>query len=112
MAEQRYSGAASHDPLLELQIADSAFVDARVERGGDALLDCGLVLTQGFGQAGQGREARRGELLEPVWQCGCVSGIEHCGELTHQVMGAVQFRAVREQPRESVGGRLRWEGWW
>ncbi|GGV59145.1 hypothetical protein GCM10010245_92220 [Streptomyces spectabilis] len=57
MAEQRYSRAAIHDPLLELQMTDPVIVDAGVERGGDFLDDCGLVLPQCFGQASQGREA-------------------------------------------------------
>ncbi|MFF6813113.1 hypothetical protein ACFZAG_24945 [Streptomyces sp. NPDC012403] len=66
MAEQRDPRATGRDPLLELQIDDAAFVDAGVERGGDALHDCGSVLADGFGQAGQDREAGGGELFGPV----------------------------------------------
>ncbi|WP_222109285.1 hypothetical protein [Streptomyces cupreus] len=103
MAEQRDPRASSHDPLLELQIGDAAFVEAGVERDGDALNDCGLVFADGFGQAGQGREAGGREVLEPVRQRGGVAGVEHGGELTHQIVGAVQFSAVIEQPPECLG---------
>ncbi|MFF3327804.1 hypothetical protein [Streptomyces sp. NPDC002889] len=75
MAEQRDSRAAGHDSFLEFQVGDAAFVDAGVERGGDALHDCGLVLADGFGQAGQGWEAGGRELLEPVRQRVGVAGV-------------------------------------
>ncbi len=50
-----------------------------------------------------GREAGGRELLQPVRQRGGVTGVEHGGELTHQMVGAVQFWAVLEQPRECLG---------
>jgi hypothetical protein len=43
VAQERNAGAAGHDPFLELQVRDPAFVDAGVERGGDSLYDCRLV---------------------------------------------------------------------
>nr|WP_236072206.1 hypothetical protein [Streptomyces polyasparticus] len=39
-------------------VCDPAFVDAEVERGGDALVDRWLVLADGLGQAGQGSKPR------------------------------------------------------
>ncbi|MBC9727521.1 hypothetical protein [Streptomyces sp. TRM68367] len=62
MAEQRDPRASGHDPFLEFQIGDAASLTP--ERGGDALHDCGPILADGFGQAGQGREAGGRELLE------------------------------------------------
>lgn len=43
VTEQRDPCASGHDPLLELQIGDAAFVDAGVEWSADALHDRGLV---------------------------------------------------------------------
>ncbi|MGW7276137.1 hypothetical protein ACWGH5_37195 [Streptomyces sp. NPDC054864] len=43
MAEQWNFRASGQDPLLELQVGDAAFVDAGVERGGNALDGCGLM---------------------------------------------------------------------
>ncbi|MFJ2478490.1 hypothetical protein ACIOWI_37175, partial [Streptomyces sp. NPDC087659] len=111
MTEQWDSGAAGHEPFLEFQVGDAAFVDAGVERGGDALHDCGLVFADGLGQAGQGREAGGCEVLEPVREAACVAGVEHGGELTHQVVGSVQFRAVLEQPPECLCGVQAAPGW-
>jgi hypothetical protein len=99
MTRWRRSGTPARPAMIlfwSFRSVMRAFVDAGVVPGGDALHDGVLVLAQGFDQADHGREARCGELLEPVGQRGCVSGVEHGGELTHQVMGAVQFWTVRE----------------
>ncbi|WP_345572118.1 hypothetical protein [Streptomyces plumbiresistens] len=77
MTQERNSGTASHDPLLKLQIRDPAFIDAGVERGGDPLNDCVLVLADCLGQAVQRREAGRREVVKPVRQWGGVASTEH-----------------------------------
>jgi hypothetical protein len=106
---------SGHDPLLEFQVGDAAFVDAGVERGGDALFDCGLVLADGLGEAGRGGKTGTCELAESVRQWGGVAGIEHGSELTDQVVASVQptpgsARAAGGVPRlrASCGGTVWW----
>ncbi|MEU5891635.1 hypothetical protein ABZ835_33055 [Streptomyces sp. NPDC047461] len=42
-------------------------------------------------------------MVEPVRQRGGIAGVAHGRELTYQVVGSVQLRAVLELPAECLG---------
>ncbi len=50
VAKERDAGASGHQAFLQLDVGDTAFVDAGVVRGGDSLGDSVSVFAQGSGE--------------------------------------------------------------
>ncbi|MGV4928253.1 hypothetical protein [Streptomyces sp. BHT-5-2] len=102
VAEEWDAGAASHEAFLQLDIGNTAFVDSGIVWGGDSLGDGLLVFAQGSSEAGERGQSAGCEGVEPARKgCG-VAVVEHAGELTDQVVGVPELRAVIEEPGQAV----------
>ncbi|MET9592117.1 hypothetical protein ABZY45_14345 [Streptomyces sp. NPDC006516] len=102
LTEKRDAGTSGHDPFLQLDVGDAAFVDSGVVRGRDSLGDGMSVFVQGSGEAGERSGSALCEVTQPARQ-GCrVLVVDHGGEATDQVVGELEFGAVFEEPGQAL----------
>ncbi|WKX23632.1 hypothetical protein [Streptomyces sp. HUAS CX7] len=104
VAEKRDASTSSHDPFLQLDVGDAAFVDPGVVMGRDSLGDGMSVFVQGSCEAGERSESALCEVTQPAWH-GCrVLVVDHGGEAAGQVVGELEFGAVFEEPGQALVG--------
>ncbi|MGC0422700.1 hypothetical protein [Embleya sp. AB8] len=96
--KEKDAGASRRDAFPEFHIGDAAFVDAEVTGGGDPPDDYPPVFAQGCRDPDERPRLAGGGSVEPVGQRCAVAGVERGGELSDQVVGAVESRAVVEEP--------------